>query len=1049
MQTRIMTNTEIRTENFANKIQTIKERIYTKISSLENIRFKIGEIEGAEKVNFDDSNWDLFSVGQEWGGRDVTCWFRIPLDIPEKWVTEKLALIIQPGKRFVFKASEGGDYREYELMIYMDGEPLQSVDIRRNEIPIWDKVKPGKKHVLAIEAFSGLEKHKHKFEQADLIAVSEDVKDFYYNLKVAFETMLAIGEQHPEFPVLFNLLEQSLLKVDFLQIGELAFYDSINKANEFLVQNLYSEKPDKTDLPSVVSCGHAHLDIAWMWQVRHSKKKAGRTFANVLRIMELYPDFRFLQSQPQLYKYVQENYPSLFARMKEKVKSGQWEVTGGMWAEADCNIPNGESLVRQFLLGKRYFKKEFSKDAKVVWLPDGFGFCYSLPQIIKKSGMKYFMTTKLSWCQFTKYPYDTFWWQGIDGTKILTHMITTPDPRGWSDYSVDLTPEKVKGCWDNYQQQKENQEVLLSFGWGDGGGGPTPEMQENAKRFEYMKSLPRFRQDQAETFFDALGNRVEKLPVWNDELYLQLHRGCYASPAQIKKLNRQAEVLYHNVELLAAINFIKTGNYPQVELNAGWELILLNQFHDILPGSSIPEVYQDCEKDYEQINEIGSRHLENSLNKICSLDKASGKKDKLVIFNSLSWERSDIVRLSVENCPQKFCLVNQNGITISYQFINNNKEILIDSFKAPSMGYAACNIDETNSTPTFQSNLQVSTEQLENQFFIIKLNQNGLITSVFDKRFDREIIAQGKTGNLFQVFEDRPLTNDAWDIDIFYQDKCSELNELEEIKVVENGPIRGGLVLKRKFLQSEIKQYLYIYDQIPRIDFQTEIDWKQHQTLLKVAFPLNIHANKATYEIPYGSIERPTHWNTAWDWGRFEVPAQKWADVSEGDYGVSLLNDCKYGYDIKENLMRLTLIKSAIDPDPNADIGFHSFCYSLYPHEGNWQQGRTVQAAYELNYPLIPKLSSESSELFFVKVNRENVIIETVKKAEDSDGIVVRIYEAFNQRGEVELEFGYQLKNVIECNLLEEPETSVDFVGNKFRSEIKPYEIKTFVVEFE
>ncbi len=767
MQTRIMTNTEIRTKSFAKKIQTIKEHIHPKICSLENIRFKIGEIDGAEKPDFDDSNWELFSVGDEWGGRDVTCWFRIPLNISEEWAKKKLALIIQPGKRFVFKSSEGGNYREYELMIYLNGEPLQSIDIRRNKIPIWDKVKPGENHILAIEAFSGLETHQHRFEQADLVAVSEDVENFYYNLKIAFETLQTIGEHHPEFPVLFDLLEHSLLMVDFLQLGEPGFYESISRANDFIKKNLYSEKPDKTDLPSVVSCGHAHLDIAWMWQVRHSKKKAGRTFANVLRIMELYPDFRFLQSQPQLYKYVQEKYPSLFARMKEKVKSGQWEVTGGMWAEADCNIPNGESLVRQFLFGKRYFQKEFSKDAKVVWLPDGFGFCYSLPQIIKKSGMKYFMTTKLSWCQFTKYPYDTFWWQGVDGTKILTHMITTPDPRGWNDYSVDLTPKTVKGCWDNYKQQQENREVLLSFGWGDGGGGPTPEMQENAKRFDYMKALPQHRQDQAENFFMALENRVDKLPLWNDELYLQLHRGCYTSQAQIKKHNRQAEVLYHNVELFAAINFLKTGIYPQDELNAGWELILLNQFHDILPGSSIPEVYQDCETDYEKINEIGSRHLENALNQIFPGGETVGDEDKLVVFNSLSWERSDLVCLSADNLPVNFNLFDKNGNTIPFQFTEDNKEILFNCVEAPSMGYVACDVEETSLSPSFETSLRISTEQLENQFFIIKLNANGLITSIYDKRFNREIIEQGKTGNIFQVFEDRPLANEAWDIDIF------------------------------------------------------------------------------------------------------------------------------------------------------------------------------------------------------------------------------------------------------------------------------------------
>ncbi|NOY59049.1 MAG: alpha-mannosidase, partial [Calditrichaeota bacterium] len=343
---------------------------------------------------------------------------------------------------------------------------------------------------------------------------------------------------------------------------------------------------------------------------------------------------------------------------------------------------------------------------------------------------------------------------------------------------------------------------------------------------------------------------------------------------------------------------------------------------------------------------------------------------------------------------------------------------------------------------------------LENQFFKIELDENGRIISIYDKQHDREIIEKGQAANVLQIFEDRPLRNNAWDIDIFYQDKCLDLDEAEEIKVVEEGPVRGGLFIKRKFGDSTIHQTISIYNNVPRIDFETKVDWQQHQTLLKVAFPVNIHANHATYEIPYGNIERPTHWNTDWDKGKFEVPAQKWADLSEGDYGVSLLNDCKYGYDIKDNVIRLTLIKSAIDPDPNADIGHHEFCYSLFPHKGNWQEGRVVQAAYELNYPLLRKniFISENAGLpdkfSFAGINRENIIIETVKKAEDDDRIIIRVYEAYNQRGEAEMEFAWPIKSAAECNLLEKDEQPLDFSGNKIHFNFKPYEIKTFSVIF-
>ena len=1038
--------------NLQKKIQTVKEYMYRVIAPIGPIRCYEGEITGAEAPSFDDSGWQTFKIGEEWGGRDTITWFRMPLEIPRDIAQGKLALIIQPGKRFVFISSEGGDLREYELMLYLDGQPLQSIDVRRNTVPLWDKVKAGEKHFLAIEAFSGLEEHRHRFEQADIVLINEETEDFYYNLKNAYEAFLLLDENDSEYHRLFNILQETLLKVDFLQMGGKAFFASIQNANTFLKEQLYSKLPDKSRQPQVVSVGHSHLDIAWQWQTKHSRRKAGRTAANVLRIMELYDDFKFLQSQAQLYQYIKERYPALFAKIKEWVRSGQWEVTGGMWVEPDANIPSGESLVRQFLYGKRFFRREFNVDPKVLWLPDGFGFCYTLPQIIKKSAMDYFMTTKMSWSQFEKIPYDTFQWQGLDGTRVLTHMITTPDRRGWNDYSVDLTPEHIVGCWNNYKQKDKNDTVLLSYGWGDGGGGPTPDMMENSRRFDYLPSLPRHKQGTAEKFFSDLQTRAAEFPVWDNELYLQFHRGCYTSQAAIKKANRESEILYHNAELFCALAFLQGASYPQQALNRGWELILLNQFHDILPGSSIAEVYQDSAKEYEEVRTIADDALKGAfaaLTNGAQEDDLNG--ETLTLFNALSWKRSDLALIPLGN-DKDISVLDEQGNELPLQFLTGAKSALLYAGDVPSAGYRKYSIKK-GSTGHFKSSLKVTVNSLENRFFKISLNKHAMLSSVYDKRYEREVLAA--EGNQLQIFEDRPLRNNAWDIDIFFQDKMLVLRDFEEIKIVENGPLRGGLRIKRKFLDSEIVQTIYIYEHLERIDFDTRINWRQHETLLKAAFPLNIHSSKAAYEIPYGVIERTTHKNTVWDWAQFEVPAQKWADLSEGGYGVSLLNDSKYGYDIKENVMRLTLIKSAIDPDPNADIGEHHFVYSLMPHAGGSVHSEIFRRAYELNNPLIAQITksgqeaAENRQFSFVKCSAENVIIETVKKEEDGVGIVIRLYETVNSRGPVELEFAYKLQKVYESNLLEEERREVkSFEGTQLSFHIKPYEIKTYVLYF-
>jgi len=1047
-----LTSVQMQLADLEKKIRTVQKYILRTVYQLDAIRFHDGDVRGAERPDFNDQDWPSFAIGQTWGGQDRLCWFRIPFTCEKVTGDEKPAVLIQPGKRFVFKSSEGGDLREYELLAYLDGRPLQSIDVRRNLIPLHDLIKPGQRHLLALEAFSGLEAHVHVFEQADLVAIHPQTEAFYYTARNLLDCLIAIGESHVAFPRLIVLLERALLQVDFLQAGSATFFDSIAHAHETLQKELGPAPTSVAGSPVVLCLGHSHLDLAWKWRVRHSIKKAARTCANALRLMELYPEFRYSQSQAQLYQWMQIHQPALFAQIREKIASGQWEATGGMWVESDCNIPNGESLVRQFLFGKRYFRRELSSDPQTAWLPDCFGFCYSLPQIMKECGIRRFVTTKLSWNQFTSFPHDTFLWQGVDGTRILCHFITTPDRRGWSDYSVDLNPATVKGCWDSYRQQQINNEVLLSFGWGDGGGGPTAEMLENGRRLNAFSALPVCRQGSVEGFFHDLEQRVSDLPVWNDELYLQLHRGTYTSQAKIKKQNRVCEALLHHMELLSSIAYLRSGWYPQAEINRAWESVLLNQFHDILPGSSIAEVYQDCDQAYEKVQQTGADIIRQALERIGPV--ADDDSTAATVYNPLSWTRSDLLKIPIE--PGAVHVPCEHDVPLPFQLSHDRTHVLVSMRKVPSMGLRRYALTEASRRSAASSNrsLHITPDHLENRFFYLRLDETGAIISIWDKRYNREIIAEGARANRFQIFEDRPMANEAWDIDVYYQKKTLELNDLVSSTVVETGPLRGGLKQQYKFLSSQILQYLYIYDEIPRIDFITEIDWRQHQTLLKTAFPLNLHSSRATYEIPFGVIERPAHWNTDWDKARFEVAAQKWADLSEGDYGVSLLNDCKYGYDVKDNVMRLTLIKSGIDPDPAADIGLHRFSYALYPHFGDWRIGGTVRMAYEFNYPLMfyplaghPQAGPDDG-YSFVTPSAENLVVETVKKAEDRPGLIVRVYETYNQRGNASLIFAEKIKKAVTCNGLEEEQGPVKFHDHTLEFYIKPFQLRTFYVEF-
>jgi len=1037
-------------------IDDLKPYIYKEQIPIKKFKFYKGNITQAYRPNFNDEDWRIFNIGEHWGGRDVTVWFRTKVKVPEEWGSGKIALELVVGE------GQRGGLSGAESLIYINGHPVQGLDKNHQEIylrPEW--IAKGRLDV-AVKAFSGLQEEDHLFKLASLVKIEEETEDFYYRILTMLKTVNILKEGSFNYEMLLKFLNDAINGVDFRKPGSKEFYKSIKKANKNLKRNLIEYKPKKENRPIVDVVGHSHIDVAWLWRLNHTREKCSRTFSTVIHLMEQYPEYQFLQSSPQLYEFIEEDYPEIFAKIKEKIKSGRWEITGGMWVEADCNIPSGESLVRQFLFGTRYIKEKFGVGCSILWLPDVFGYSWALPQIIKKSGLKYFMTTKISWSQFNRPEYDTFNWRGLDGTEILTHFITTPGMSGEPFYTYNgvLNPESTQGSWDNYRQKDINNKLLLAYGWGDGGGGPTKEMIETGKKMQELPGIPEVRFGKAEPFFKCLGEKIKSnptLPIWDGELYLEYHRGTYTSQAQIKKNNRFSEVLYHNIELFNSFahSFIDNYKYPQTDINDGWKTILRNQFHDILPGSSIREVYEDSAKEFTQVMDSGQKILNNSLEILAKNINLEG--EKLVVFNSLSWTRAGVVCIPwQEGAPKKAFLSEDDKELFTKIVGDKNKVLRIYVPEIPALGYRAFKIVENNANnnncPSIDQ-LTVEKDRIENKYYCIKLNEIGQIISIYDKEFKREILSKSTKANIFQAFEDRPMNFDAWDIDIYYSEKEYLVNDLVELVIEEKGPERGVIRFKWQFLDSTIEQRMIVYADKRRIDFETNVDWHQHQILLKVAFPVNIRSTKATYEIQFGNVERPTHWNTSWDYARFETAAQRWADLSERNYGVSLLNNCKYGYDIKGQTLRLTLIKSGIEPDPEADQGYHSFTYSLYPHQGDWFEGQTTKEAYELNYPLLATVSNNKDKgsnlpisCPLVNMKANSVILDTIKKAEDDNSLILRFYEYGNQRDTVKVELLHRIKNVLECNLVEEEIEEVKFDENKFEFKIRPYEIKSFKI---
>ena len=931
------------------RLELIEPLVYIKRKSLSSFRYRELENEltlPQVEIDVDDSTWREIGANEYWGSWRQNFVLRTTFAIPEDWGQAQPTALHLP-------LGEAGDFSHPEALAYIDGTAFAACDRHHQEILLATKWIDHNPHLLALHGWTGIGgssrgdgSTKLYMRQCALVQIHQPTRDFIVLSRIALEAAENLEENNPARFGLLNALNEAFITLDTRDPLDCdAFYESVTSATQGLWAGIESSCAPLDVI--IHATGHAHIDVAWLWTLGQTRRKSERTFHNVIRLMEQFPDYHFTQSQPQLYQYIKEDQPALFDSITEKIKEGRWEPIGGMWVEADCNLSGAESLARQFLLGRTFFREHFGKDAEspILWLPDVFGYAWALPQLIRQAGLKYFMTIKIGWSQYNRLPYDTFLWQGIDGMRILTHFSTVKEYGSVfaSTYNAMANGREALGTWQNFQQKELHKDLLMAYGFGDGGGGPTRQMLANIEVMKEFPSLPQVKQSSAKQFFESIEPLTDSkmMPIWNGELYLEYHRGTYTTQSRNKRANRKSEFLLHDTEFIATYaSLITNYQYPITAFQTAWRTVCLNQFHDIIPGSSIGTVYEESQQQYAQLTEDVTQMRDEALDVIATQLNA-----EVLLVNATSFTQQGLVFIPGDS-PQHF---TRGEKPVTVQPVEAG--VWVDAGELPPYSMTALQATEVDkSSPIID--LPTSTVFLENDYIKVEFNADGDITRIFDKGAAREVLAPDSIANQFQAFEDRPSSWDAWDIEIFYDDKMWLAEPASSIEIVEHGELRQTIEVKRKILNSHYTQRISLNHNSPRLDFDSHIEWKERHILLKVAFPVDVLAPQATYEIQWGNVQRPTHRNTSWDWARFETCAQKWVDLSEGDYGISLLNDCKYGHDTHHNVMRLTLLRSPTRPDPSADLGEHQFKYSLYPHAGSWNE-ETQREAYLLNDPII------------------------------------------------------------------------------------------------
>jgi alpha-mannosidase len=1044
------------------------------LSSLpaEEWRVHVGDMAHGEAPDLDDSSWPL--VKKESGDYNDAVWYRRSIEVPKNLNGYDLT-----GSRvwFQFNANANGPIPE---IIYFNGRRV-ALGEDLEPIVLFDHAQPGDRVLVAVKLLHTVD--KKRFVGA---ALHIDFDPTRPNPGVILDEILATAELIPSLGAdgtptraMLNQAAESIDLSALAQANQTAFDQSLAKAQA----GLETLKP-KLQGTTVRLTGNAHIDAAWLWPWTETVDVVRRTFGTALQLMNEYPQYTYTQSAAAYSEWVCEKYPSMCQEIQQRVKEGRWEMVGGMWVEPDLNMPDGESLVRQLLIGKRYFKQEFGADVRIGWNPDSFGYNWQLPQIYKKSGIDYFVTQKMAWNDMNQLPFKLFWWQSPDGSRVLTYF-----PH---DYVNEIEPVRIaKDITIAREHNPGLPEMMHLYGIGDHGGGPTRAMLDSGLVWTDPKVVyPKMYFGVAQGFFSDVEGKLDtghspvwnyksiasantnlpapaegkvSLPVWNDELYFEYHRGVFTTQAEHKRNMRGAEVALLNAEKYSSLAWLNGADYPTEPLNEAWKKVLFNQFHDLAAGSGIGVIYKDAERDYDVVQWTAGDATSSAIESLTGLvnTKTAAGSVPVVVYNPLAWQRADIATVDVVlpgASTGKVAVTDAHAAVpaqvLSYDAPKGKYTLLIELKDVPSLGYEVLQV-APSTKPEPATDLKASGLTLENSALKVVVDpKSGCITSLYDKKAQFESIASGGCGNELIAFKDTPKDYDAWNIDADFDKVSTKLDDAESVKLIEQGPVRATIRVTRTWQSSKFVQDITLYANLDRVDIANDVDWHETHILLKAAFPLAASGPEATYEIPYGWIERPTTRNNSWEAAKFEVPALRWADLGDGKHGFSLINNSKYGYDAKDNVLRLSLLRSPTWPDAAADRGRHKFSYSLYAHGGDWKQALTVRRGYEFNYPLSAMQAWTHDGKWpashsFVSVDADNVVLTALKKTEDGDALLLRFYEWAGKNGSVTVTVPSGATAATATNLMEKAEGgALPATDNKVTFAVHPFSIETIRVDY-
>lgn len=1029
-------------------------------------RFHGGDLAHGEAGDLNDAAWE--KVGKNLKvGKDAG-WFRTTLTVPPKLKGYDLT-----GARLWLKLRIHTPTGE---IIYINGRRVALGEDLEPTI-LAEDVKPGDTFKIAIKLLISPE---DKSFGADVVV---EPKSGRPDPGMVREEALAVGTMLPgvsKGPVDEAGVNAAVAMIDTAALAkgdQVAFDASLKKTHEALLKYRPALQTATVDI-----VGNSHIDAAWRWTESETIDVVRRTYGTAVQLMSEYPEYHFTQSAAQYNEWLKEKYPAINDAIKRRIGEGRWEIVGGMWVEPDLNMPDGESLVRQLLVGKRFYKHEYGVDVRIGWNPDSFGYTWQLPQIYKKSGVDYFVTQKMVWSETNKLPLRLFWWESPDGSKVLTYF-----PTGYGHN--DLHPSReAKDFMQAYDRNPGTTEAMDLYGVGDHGGGPTRIVLDEGVRWTKPGTVaPKYVWSSAQSFFNHAeksitgqstewnygkiaqgytppadpGNGMVQVPTWKDELYLEYHRGVFTTQALHKANMRNSEEAVLDAEKYASLAWLRGKSYPTADFEQSWKKILFGQFHDLGAGSGIGQIYKDADRDYRNVFRQARESNDVALPAIlATADTSKGKGVPVAVVNPLSWDRSDSFEADVqlEGPAADLHVDDAMGNTLLTQVLERDAKtgsfrVLVKPAEVPSVGFAI--VRAMPGAKNVQSDLRADDFTLENAKVKVVVDpKTGCVTSLVEKKTNFETIAAGGCGNQLQTFKDLPERYDAWNIDAGTLDHAEPIMQVSSTKLVEKGPLRATIEIERAWGKSHFWQQVVLEAGSDHVDFNNRIDWHEEHVLLKAAFPVAATSASATYEIPYGTINRSTQRVNSWEKAMFEVPAIRWADLGDGQHGLSLMNRTKYGYDAVGNQLRLSLLRSPKAPDPVADMGMQEFSYAVYPHSGDWKQAMSMRRGYEYNYPLKAMqtnahMGADGAMHSFASTDADNVVITAMKKAEDRDAIVVRFFEWAGKDGSVKLSVPAGASYAVMSDMMENPVGEhLSMEGGKVIVPVKPFEIVTVQVMY-